>query len=88
MLDNLHFPEPDSDCVLLVPTLNETTIMQFIGPVSRLERNVHVGYVKKVRLQEPSHALPCQLSNLISIIKSWLSFAYLKCCTDDNTMYK
>ena len=87
MLYNLHFPEPDPDCVLLVPTLNETTVMQFIRSASRLERNVNVGYVKKVRLQEPSYALPCQLSNLISIIKSWLSFAYLKYCTDDNTMY-
>ena len=40
-----------------------------------------------IRLQEPSHTLPCQLSHLISIIKSLLTFAYLKCCTDDNTMY-
>ena len=54
MLYNLHFPEPDSDCVLLVLTLNETTIMQFIRSASNLERNVHVGYVRRSDYRNPA----------------------------------
>ena len=53
-LYNLHFPEPDSDCVLLVLTLNETTIMEFIRSASKLERNVHVGYVRRSDYTNPA----------------------------------
>ena len=54
MLYNLHFPEPDSDCVLLVLILNETAIMQFIRPASKLERNVHVRYVRMSDYRNPA----------------------------------
>ena len=54
MLYNLHFPKPDSDCVLLVLTLNETKIMQFIRSASKLDRNVHVGYVRRSDYRNPA----------------------------------
>ena len=47
MLYNLRFLEPDFDCVVLVMTLNETKIMQFIRSASKLERTVHVNYVRR-----------------------------------------
>ena len=59
MLYNLHFPEPD--CVLLVPTLNETTIVQFIRSASKLERNVHVGYVRSDYRNPAMHYLASYL---------------------------
>ena len=67
--------------------INGTTIMQTYGISLQAREECSYWLWENVPLQEPPIRNLVILSYIIAIIKSWLGFAYLKCCTDDNTIH-